>query len=412
MRHRHDMHLRWLLTAAIALHVLDDSFIQPQPDTSAGDHLAGGIIPVAALAAAAALLPRVRAGLRGTLTLLIGFTGVMVGSEAAYFTATGHASGDDWTGLLALVAGVAMLMIGAGDLWRSRRRGGGAIRRTGRRVAVLVGSLLVGWLVLFQFAFGYGATHIASPEVPEVDLGRPFQDVTVPSADGVELSGWYVPSRNGAAVVIVAMGRTSPGPHARMLARHGYGVLVIDPRGWGRSHGDPNAFAWAGSKDVRGAVDWVAAQPGVDPDRVGGLGLSVGGEMMIQAAAESDGLSAVISEGAGERSVREFLSGASGPDWLALPQYVALTTSVALFGNDTPPPGLEDLAGDVDEPLLLIDGEHGQPLERVLNPKYAAAAGGTATLWEVPGAGHMGGLDAQPAEYERRVVGFLDAALG
>ena len=208
------------------------------------------------------------------------------------------------------------------------------------------------------------------------------------------------------------MGRTSPGPHARMLAGHGYGVLVIDPRGWGRSHGDPNAFGWAGSKDVRGAVNWVAARPGVDPGRVGGLGLSVGGEMMIQAAAETDALAAVVSEGAGERSVREFVSGASGADWLGLPQYMALTSSVALFGNDTPPPGLEDLAGDVEQPMLLVYGEHGQALERTLNPKYAAAAGGTATLWEVPGSGHMGGLDAQPEQYERRVVGFFDAALG
>jgi dienelactone hydrolase len=411
MRHLDDMHLRWAATAAIALHVLDDSFIQPQPGTSAGDHLAGGMVPVAALAAAAGLLPRVRAGLRGALTLLIGFSGVMVGSEAAYFTATGHASGDDWTGLLALVAGAAMLALGGRDLWRSRRRGGSPLRRNGRRLAVLVASVLVGYLVLFQFAIGYGTTHIASPEVPEVDLGRPFQDVTVPSADGVELSGWYVPSRNRAAVVIVAMGRTSPGPHARMLASNGYGVLVIDPRGWGRSHGDPNAFGWAGSKDVRGAVEWIAARPEVDPGRVGGLGLSVGGEMMIQAAAESDGLSAVISEGAGERSVREFLSGVSGPDWLALPQYAALTSSVALFGNDTPPPGLEDLAGEVEKPMLLMYGEHGQPLERVLNPKYAAAAGDDAVLWEVPDSGHMGGLDAQPEQYEDRVVAFLDDAL-
>ncbi|HET6690384.1 MAG TPA: CocE/NonD family hydrolase [Miltoncostaeaceae bacterium] len=406
------MRLRWLLTGAIALHVVDDSFLQPQPGTSAGDHLAGGIVPVAALAAAAALLPRVRAGLRGALTLLIGIAGVTAGSEAAYFTATGHASGDDWTGLLALVAGVAMLVLGTRDLWRSRRRRGSPLRRNGQRLAVLAGSVLVGYLVVLQFALGYGTTHIASPEVPEVDLGRPFQDVTVPSADGVALSGWYVPSRNRAAVVIVAMGRMSPGPHARMLAGHGYGVLVIDPRGWGRSHGDPNAFGWAGSKDVRGAVDWVAARPEVDAGRVGGLGLSVGGEMMIQAAAESDALAAVVSEGAGERSVREFLSAVSGPDWLGLPQYAALTTSVALFGNDTPPPGLEDLAGRVGQPMLLVYGEHGQALERDLNPRYAAAAGASATLWEVPGSGHMGGLDAQPAEYERRVVGFLDRALG
>jgi hypothetical protein len=32
-------------------------------------------------------------------------------------------------------------------------------------------------------------------------------------------------------------------------------------------------------------------------------------------------------------------------------------------------------------------------------------------MWKVPGSGHTGGLEAQPAEFERRVVAFLDAAL-
>ena len=29
----------------------------------------------------------------------------------------------------------------------------------------------------------------------------------------------------------------------------------------------------------------------------------------------------------------------------------------------------------------------------------------------MPGAGHVGGIDAQPAEYEQRVVSFFDEAL-
>ena len=42
----------------------------------------------------------------------------------------------------------------------------------------------------------------------------------------------------------------------------------------------------------------------VDPYRIAGFGLSVGGEMLIEAAAESDYLQAVVSEGAGIRSIR------------------------------------------------------------------------------------------------------------
>ena len=50
---------------------------------------------------------------------------------------------------------------------------------------------------------------------------------------------------------------------------------------------------------MHAAVDYLRSRADVDPDRIGGIGLSVGGEMMIGAAAESDGLAAIVSEGRG-----------------------------------------------------------------------------------------------------------------
>ena len=32
-------------------------------------------------------------------------------------------------------------------------------------------------------------------------------------------------------------------------------------------------------------------------------------------------------------------------------------------------------------------------------------------IWEVRGSGHAGGIDAQPEQYERRVVAFFDRHL-
>lgn len=59
------------------------------------------------------------------------------------------------------------------------------------------------------------------------------------TSDGARLAGWYVESRNGAAVI------RSPAVqrHAAMLIRHGYGVLVFDRRGEGESEGDPTSSA-------------------------------------------------------------------------------------------------------------------------------------------------------------------------
>ena len=62
-------------------------------------------------------------------------------------------------------------------------------------------------------------------------------------------------------------------------------------------------------------------------------------------------------------------------------------------------------------PVFLIYAAPGMGGEDVRQPKYFAAAGEPKQLWKVPGAEHTGGIDARPAEYERRVIGFLDRAL-
>jgi hypothetical protein len=48
--------------AVIAVHVLDDNFLQPQPGTSAADHLVSGLVPFAVLLAVATVYPRLRPG--------------------------------------------------------------------------------------------------------------------------------------------------------------------------------------------------------------------------------------------------------------------------------------------------------------------------------------------------------------
>ena len=77
----------------IALHVVDDSFLQPQPGTSAGDHLLGGLVPLAVLALAAVAYPRLRAGWRAVVALLLGVFGLGTASEAWYYTREVGASG-------------------------------------------------------------------------------------------------------------------------------------------------------------------------------------------------------------------------------------------------------------------------------------------------------------------------------
>ena len=64
---RSEVALARIAIGVVALHVADDNFLQPNPGTSAGDHLGGGLIQLGLLVAAGVLYGRVRAGARATV---------------------------------------------------------------------------------------------------------------------------------------------------------------------------------------------------------------------------------------------------------------------------------------------------------------------------------------------------------
>jgi hypothetical protein len=250
-----------LAVGAIGVHIADDNFLQPEPGMSVADHLAGGLVQLAfvLIVGAAVVSGRVRAGVRAALALLLGFFGVLAGTEAVYYASRGSLSGDDYTGLLSLLGGLLLLGAGAVMLWRTRRTDGSALWRYVRRGLIVVAALALVAIVLFPTAIGYVVTHTLRSGVPAPNLGAKPEDVSFTTSDGVRLEGWFVPSRNG-ATVIAFPGRSGPQKHARMLIRHGYGVLLFDRRGEGASEGDPNVFGWVGDRDLHAAAAYLRSR--------------------------------------------------------------------------------------------------------------------------------------------------------
>ena len=146
-------------------------------------------------------------------------------------------------------AAFLLLGVGAVTLWRSRRRDDALWWRYGRRLLLAVGTALALFVIAQPVALSYIVTHAGKAQVPAANLGAPHENVEFTTSDGLRLKGWYVPSRNGAAVIAFA-GRRDTQLRARMLVRHGYGVLLFDRRGEGESEGDPNLFGWQGERDV------------------------------------------------------------------------------------------------------------------------------------------------------------------
>jgi len=194
--------------AQIALHVVDDNFIQPQPGISPGDHLVSGLVPLALLGLAAWAYPRLRGGLQGALALALGGLGIAAGLEAYHYTRTLGPSGDDFTGLLALPAGALLLGLGAYTLWRTRRTDDSMWWRYPRRALLAVAGLLAAFAVV-MVGLAYVTTHTGRAVVPADRLGVPHEDVSFTTSDGLRLEGWYILSKNGAAVIAFP-GRNGP----------------------------------------------------------------------------------------------------------------------------------------------------------------------------------------------------------
>jgi alpha-beta hydrolase superfamily lysophospholipase len=129
---------------------------------------------------------------------------------------------------------------------------------------------------------------------PASAAGRP---VTLAAADGTPLAGMFYDAspRPAPAVVLVHMlGRSKEewSIVAERLADAGIASLAIDLRGHGRSMGDGSALATM-VRDVRAALDWLAIQPAVRPDRLGVVGASLGASLAALAATEAPAVRAI-----------------------------------------------------------------------------------------------------------------------
>src|SRR3954451_23665111 len=284
--------------ALVTAHLLDLSL-------SGADTSVLGVAVIAAVAAAWALAqPHVT---RPTRLVL----GVLVGLIAVGFGVVSHGlhvanSGFDWrevTGIGYIVGGLLLVAAGIAATAAPRR----APSRTGlgwrgaHAAGWVAGAAVVAVVGVLPFAFANMATHAPRWEIHESAVGIPHEEIRIEMRDGRKLSAWYVPSRNGAAVLLSHGSGGSRGrvpAHVRMLARHGYGVLALDNPGNGESDGHSNGLGDNAQAGVEAALDWLRGRRGGGGGRNARFGLSLGAEVVLEAAARDHRLAAVVADGA------------------------------------------------------------------------------------------------------------------
>jgi len=280
------------------------------------------------------------------------------------------------------------------------------LRWLGWTVLALVFILYVGFPVAMAIVAVWPANSQAGPP-PEG-----FKAVTLTTDDGVELAGWYAPTSNGAAVIVVhgaGSSRKAMKRQAAMLAEEGYGVLSLDLRGHGESGGRMNRLGWQGTRDIAAAVAFLGRQEGVE--RIGALGYSMGGEVVLGALGECPQIVAAVADGATRRSTQELV---------ALPSERSIVRSftarfmylvVQLVSWTTPPPPLLQEMKRADAASLLFVASGDEDLEVAFGELFVSELGKRAELWVVPGVPHTGAYAADPGEYSRKVLGFFDEHL-
>ena len=274
-------------------------------------------------------------------------------------------------------------------------------------------------LVTFVVGPAVAATNVPRPEIGATpsSVGLTYEDVTLTTADGVRLAGWYVPSSNGAAVVVrhgAGSTRSNVLPEAEVLVRHGFGVLLVDARGHGQSDGRAMDFGWHGDADIAAATAFLAARDDVDGDRIAVVGSSMGGEEAIGASASNDLIRAVVAEGATARTAADkgWLSDEYGFRGLLQEQIERAQYSLAdTLTSANSPTALRTAVTDSGTTQYLLITAGDAPDEAHAAAYIASAAPDRVHTWNVGGAAHTDGLAVAPDEWETRVITFLDDAL-
>ena len=308
---------------------------------------------------------------------------------------------------LLIVAGVLYLLAGISRGWgvnRGRRRR----RAWANRLLAVVAAVLVGFFVVFPTLFAVDLLAKPRARIHEAALGLPHARVTFPADDGIRLSGWYVPSRNGAAIVLVHGGggdRQGTILHARMLAKAGFGVLLYDARGRGESGGQENAAGWQWDRDVRGAVSFLTSR-GID--HIGLLGLSTGAEAVVTEAASDKRVEAVVADGLQARTAADASHLPFGDRISIEPSFVLAGLEIRLARGEAQPRPLIVVVHEVagTRPLLLIATVS---FEREIDRIYTR--GSKAQLWELPTSAHTKGLQDHPITYAQRVLSLFNKTL-
>ena len=152
-------------------------------------------------------------------------------------------------------------------------------------LSVLFGLVLLnGWMFLQQPGMVFFPQR--GLDATPADWGMPYEDVSVETADGVRLHGWYIPQPGAQRVVLFFHGNAGNishrGESVAIFRELGLNVFIPDYRGYGLSQGSPSEAGLY--RDAAAAWDYLVEVRGVSRENIVLFGRSLGGAVAAELA--------------------------------------------------------------------------------------------------------------------------------
>jgi pimeloyl-ACP methyl ester carboxylesterase len=285
----------------------------------------------------------------------------------------------------------------------------------------VVSLLFMSFLIaLFRDIHALQADTASAPSQVEIPNDLPFEveEVKFRSTDGLQMAGWYVPSKNGATIILLhgyGGNRLGTRWYAEKLVAAGYGVLMYDERASGESEGTYRSYGWEDTRDVGGAITFLKERTGTET-KIGIAGCSIGGQIALQSASYYPEIGAVWADGPGIVRAEDIPPTYNPVTGIIIAaNYMLDWMSEVKLGMRAPEPIIETISDIAPRPLALIGSGFRRPFigsEEDLIKYYALHAGKNTQIWVIPEARHCDGPRLRPGEYSSRMLAYFNSAFG
>ena len=238
-----------------------------------------------------------------------------------------------------------------------------------------------------------------------------MEQITFENRAGLTLAGHLI-TGNNRAVIIMLHGAGTEGlnvlPQAIALHDRGYNILMMDLRAHGKSEGDTSTIGWSETADLLDTVEYVQNREGVDADKIGVFGFSMGGQIGLRTAAQCQAIRGIVADSPSPVNIDDYGGDSNNPwSWVIFGlNFFTIKLTEWMQGQKTPSGVLESVAEISPRPVLLISSGRGK--ERLWGHRIFNAAREPKAIWEIPEALHGEGFKLYPEQYSEKLVSFFD----